>query len=439
MKWVDVLLRTSFQSLLSTSLAVLLGFFLAVLLLSEFSAKQRKISTFFLFWPSVMPAYFWFMVTAPLFGQSIWNLIFIQTLMNVGWVAWRLENFWSDQLSRGLELCYVEGASLKKIIFEVLLPMSRSQIFQTALTVFLFCFGNYSLAMLLAGPSWSLDVFLLQKWQEGQGLLPTINIAVVLWLVMLLCYVKVPPALTKPQVFIERFPMLKILGGKILLFLGLLTPLTFLYLFFHRIAWKYFIYLIPWAALFDSLLIGLVTGWLLWIFSALSLWGWASRRLYFFFSSLVSPPVSLLGLALVLLEVRGGCETLIISLGFALFLWPVLYRVFVAPYRDALIQQVQTASVCGSSRLHTLTKVILPQVNHSLFSMAALGAFWSVGDFSFASLLSYETTPLSKLIFEKINRYEMELAHAWFLWLLICAFISALFFIGCSYVANRKS
>ena len=89
--------------------------------------------------------------------------------------------------------------------------------------------------------------------------------------------------------------------------------------------------------------------------------------------------------------------------------------------------------------MHTLLHVVLPQVNSSLFSMSALGAFWSVGDFSFAALLSYETQPLARVILMKLDRYEMEIAHAWFLWLLIAAFLSALFFIGCSYVVNRKS
>lgn len=435
---VEILLRTSLQSLLSAGLSLALGFFIAVFILTEFSAKSRKWAIGLLLWPSFMPAYFWYMVTAAKTGTSIWLLVFIQVLMNMGWVAWRLQSYWSDQLSRNLELCYVEGTSWPRMIFKILWPLSRSQLWHLMMTVFLFCFGNYSLAMLLAGSSWSLDVFLVQMWQQGQGVLPTLLIALGLWVVMLVFYSEAPAGFFKPDVHIQNFVLWKTDFGKYFVFLMLFTPLSFLYLFFKDITWNYFFYLIPWVEVMDSFLVGLVTGWLLWMFSALSLWGWSSKRLHFFLNSLVSPPISLLGLGLSLFEVRGAGELMVTALGFALFLWPLLYRVFVAPYRDALIQQIQTASVCGSSRIRTMVHVILPQVNQSLFSMAALGAFWSVGDFSFASLLSYETQPLAKVILSKLDRYEMEIAHAWFLWLLIAAFLSALFFIGCSYVVNRK-
>ena len=439
MSWLEILARTSLQSLLSTGLSLVLGFFIGVFVLTEFSVRSRRVAIALLLWPSFMPAYFWFMVTASKMGSSVGLLIFIQVLMNMGWVAWRLQAFWNDQLSRSLELCYIEGTSWSRMIRKVLWPQSRSQLWHIAVTIFLFCFGNYSLAMLLAGSSWSLDVFLVQMWQQGHGLLPTLLIAFGLWVVMLIFYSEAPASFLKPQVLVQNFAIWKTDYGKYFVLLMLLTPLSFLYLFFKDIAWNYFFYLVPWIEIVDSFLVGIVTGWLLWFLSALSLWGWSSKRLHFFFVSLVSPPISLLGLGLSLFEVRGAGEILITALGFALFLWPLLYRVFVAPYRDSLIQQMQTASVCGSSRLNTLTQVVLPQVNQSLFSMAALGAFWSVGDFSFSSLLSYETQPLARVILMKLDRYDMEIAHAWFLWLLIAAFLSALFFIGCSYVVNRKS
>ena len=439
MNWLDVLWRTSLQSSLSTMLALFLGFFLAIFVLSELSLRQRRAAFVFLLWPSMMPAYFWFMVTASKTGQSVVLLIWIQALMNMGWVAWRLQSFWSDQLSRSLELSFVEGTSWVRLLRKVLWPLSRVQILHIAVSVFLFCFSNYSLAMLLAGSSWSLDVYLVEKWREGNGILPTLSVAAGLWVVMFIFYWKIPGGTGKPQVFIERFPMLKVFWGKPLLLLLLLLPMVFLYRFFQGVAWDLFFELVPWSALFDSLLVGLVTGWILWIFGALSLWAWPSKRMNFFFSSLVSPPVSLLGLLLSLLEIRGGGEILIIALGFSLFLWPLLYRVFVAPYRDALLSQMQTASVCGASRWQTLSRVLLPQVQSSLFSMSALGAFWSIGDFSFTSLLAYETTPLAKMILEKMNRYEMTLAHAWFSWLLAVAAVTSLFFIGCAYVTNRKS
>lgn len=436
---VEILLRTSLQSLLSAGLSLLMGFFIAVFVLTEFSIRSRHWAIALLLWPSFMPAYFWYMVTASKAGTSVWLLVFIQVLMNMGWVAWRLQGFFSDQLSRSLELCFVEGTSWSRMIFKVLLPLSRSQLWHLGVTVFLFCFGNYSLAMLLAGSSWSLDVYLVQMWQQGQGVLPTLLIAGGLWLVMLLFYWNAPVTFLKPETYIKNFAIWKTDYGKYFVLLMLLTPLTFLYLFFKDIAWNYFFYLIPWLEVMDSFLVGLITGWFLWMFSASSLWSWSSNRLHFFFTSMVSPPVSLLGLGLSLLEVRGAGELIITALGFALFLWPLLYRVFVAPYRDALIQQIQTAMVCGSSRLNTMIRVVLPQVNQSLFAMSAIGAFWSVGDFSFSALLTSDTQPLARVILMKLDRYEMEIAHAWFLWLLIAAFLSALFFIGCSYVVNRKS
>lgn len=439
MSWLDILARTSLQSLFSAGLSIFFGFFIAIFVLTEFPARSRRLAIALLLWPSFMPAYFWFMVTASKTGSSVWLLVFIQVLMNMGWVAWRLQAFWSDQLSRSLELCYTEGTSWSRMIQKVLWPLSRPQLWHIAMTVFLFCFGNYSLAMLLAGSSWSLDVFLVQMWQQGHGVLPTLLIALGLWVVMLIFYAEAPASFLKPQVSMRNFAVWKTDYGKYFVSLMLFAPLSFLYFFFKDISWNYFFYLVPWFEVMDSFLVGLVTGWLLWMFSAFSLWGWSSKRLHFFFTSLVSPPISLLGLGLSLFEVRGAGEILMTSFGFALFLWPLLYRVFVAPHRDALVQQMQTASVCGSSRLNTLSKVILPQVNASLFSMSALGAFWSVGDFSFASLLSYETQPLARVILMKLDRYDMEIAHAWFLWLLIAAFLSASFFIGCSYVVNRKS
>lgn len=438
MKWIDVLIRTSAQSLSSTGLALCFGFFLAVFLLSELSAKQKKWSTVFLLWPSLMPAYFWFMVLG-FKGQSVGLLIFVQTLMNMGWVAWRLQRYWSDQLSRSLELCFVEGASWSRILSKVLWPLSRSQIFHIGVSVFLFCFSNYSLALLMAGSSWSLDVFLVEAWQQGKGILPTVLSALGLWVAMLLVYLRAPPSIAKPQVNLGQFPMLKTVFGKWILPLLLFTPLILFYFFFYKVPWNLFFSLIPWTSIFDSFLVGLTTGWFLCMFSALSIWAWSVKKLNFFLSTLVSPPISLLGLGLSLLEWREGKEIVVMGFGFALLLWPLLYRVFVAPYYSSLITQIQTAEVCGASKSHIFLQVVLPQVGNSLFSMSALGAFWSVGDFSLSTVLSSDTRPLAKLILEKLNRYEMELAHAWFLWLMITAFIVAFFFVGCAYVANRKS
>ena len=332
MQWLDVLARTSLQSLLSTILSLGFGFFIALFVLTEFSVRSRKWAVALLLWPSFMPSYFWYMVTASKAGASVWLLIFIQVLMNMGWVSWRLQTFWSDHLSRNLELCYIEGTSWSRMISKVLWPLSRSQLLHLAVTVFLFCFGNYSLAMLLAGSSWSLDVFLVQMWQQGHGILPTLLIAFGLWLVMLMFYWKAPAPFLKPQITLQNFALWKTDYGKYFVLLMLVTPLSFLYFFFKDIAWNYFFYLVPWVEVMDSFLVGLVTGWFLWIFSAASLWGWSSQRLHFFFAGLVSPPISLLGLGLSLLEIRGGGEILVTALGFALFLWPLLYRVFVAPY-----------------------------------------------------------------------------------------------------------
>ena len=438
MQWFDVLLRTSLQSLISTGLSLFCGFFVAVFLMADLSSMQRKYSNLFLLWPSLMPAYFWFIVTGFYGHQSVMLLIFVQVLMNMGWVAWRLQAYWSDQLSRSLELSFVEGASWSKTITQVLFPLSRAQLFHIAISVFLFCFSNYSLAMLLAGSSWSLDVFLMQQWQQGHGVSSTFTLAFGLWAFMLLIYWYAPLTINKPQAFVSRYPMLQVFLGRLFLACALLLPLTFIYLFFQHVAWSLFLHLVPWTAMFDSLLIGLVTGWILWFLGVGALLLAARSEFNFILSSLVSPPITLLGLVLSFLEFRGSSEIIVLGLGFALMLWPLLYRVFVSSSLASLSQQLQTAEVCGASRLHTLLHVILPQLSRNLFAMSALGAFWSVGDFSLATVLSYETKPLAKLIFEKLNRYEMDLAHAWFFWLLITAFIAALFFIGCSYVADRK-
>ncbi len=409
------------------------------------SRRNSIIINLFVLLPSAVPVLFVILAALNLAPSltGFAGIVLLHALINIGLVAVTFEALLIEKVGSYLELARVEGASVRRMIFKIILPVLKKEIVLIWLSIFTFCFTSFAVPLIFGGSqATTIEVLIYElirvdsNWGDASlaAGLQSLFIFVLTFAIVR----------TESEVWI-RETKLNFLGVKplsILIFLpsfvmvtGLLVELLpgFSELFRELPASE-----LLWLAL-NSFIISIGTAsfcLFALVLIALAQPAALARKAILGF---LAPSSILTGFALLIVWRDVGVASLIkICIGLTLLFLPILYRLGWDAKLRQLRGQIQTAETLGASHWLAFKKVAWPQLQPTAAKLSALAAFWAWGDFALSKMVAERTLSISLMVQSLMGAYRLSSATA-LVWLMF--FGSALtYFLVWSVVnvASRK-
>ena len=448
--FADAFNFTFLQALASSLIATVFGIAgsFGLIGLRGYSSNSKRNSlliNLFVLLPSAAPVLFVILsalnIAPSLTGLS--GIVLLHSLINVGLVAVTFEMLLIEKTGGYLELARVEGASVGRMIFKIILPILKKEIILIWLSIFAFCFTSFAIPLIIGGSqATTIEVLIYElirvdaNWGDA---------SIVAGLQSLFIFILTFAIVRSDHEHSSRETNLQFLGVKLLSVL-ILLPSTVLVigLLIELIpGFRELFREIPISELLslglNSLIISLGTATL--CLASLALIALAQptgvwRKMILGF---LAPSSILTGFALLIVWRDVGAASLIkISIGLTLLFLPILYRLGWDAKLRQLRSQIQTAEILGANRWLAFTKVAWPQLQPTAAKLSALAAFWAWGDFALSKMVAERTLSISLMVQSLMGAYRLSSATA-LVWLMF--FGSALtYFIVWSVVnvASRK-
>ncbi len=442
-----VLKNTITQAFLSSTLALVFGFWGALGLLSLQNKYFSKwMIEVVILLPNVLPSLFLILAILKVinpFPFGVTGLVIAHVFLNIGPVAISLARILPNKLGQISELAWVEGAKSAQFWFyswKIIL----SDLLSLWTYVFILCFTSFSIPMVLAGDKGTtLEVLIFEKIRLEQNWGQALGIAF-LQIGILFLFATLPTKISfKKASSRHGFPYAKRSWGilpPLIISAILLYALTegFLKGFSELAVAQLFNQELFFMAL-RSLIMGISVGLLVLFFLQVILFCSPSFILRKFLISYVAPGSALTALAFWLIgDSHGlfGYAKLILSL--SLISLPILYRLAWRQEVDGLQGQVQTAQTLGAKPLQIWQEITGPQGWQVACRLAGFASLWAIGDFAMSRILLYEKPHLGLIIEGLTNSYRLAAATTLCWLMIIIGFISYAFFWGISHVRSRK-
>ena len=447
-EWLEVIFWTFIQSGLSSVLALVLGFLGARGLVSFAHKKYLGLLEALLIIPCLIPPLLpalsiinlTELVTA--FPFSLASLIVIQGLIHSGLMAVMFSRLFIKELTSLSEWAWVHGITT----WNFLIFSSRSLLKKDIKILFMLLFINawtsLSLPMLVSGRSiYSLEFYIYEKlktpllWPEAGFLMlfQTLGIFTFLWWGF--------SHLKTSQIKIQA-RRIRLISQPLMLmipFICLFLSVSGLFLWPKQLAITQFIELksILIQASITSLFIGFGVSLLTFALLGSILFSFSYKKSRLFLASYMHPGSMLPAMALLLIFPN---QFLFFKwiLGLTLLFFPFIYRFFCQIHLDKLETQIQIARVHGATPYQIVSKILWPQCFSHLFLGAGMAGFFSVGDFAFSSLISYNKWSIALVVFDLFSGYHLDVSLISAVLLLMIGLLILLFWQGVAFVYNKK-
>lgn len=381
--------------------------------------------------------------SAPItFMNTLWGILLVHVFYNTTIVLRVVGSAWSQLDPRWEQTAQVLGASKRRTLREVTLPLLRPSILAAALLVFLFDFTSFGVILMVGGPYFTtLEVAIYQQTLS----LFNLPLAGILAVVQLLCTFAITWVYSKvngsrrvplmPRLDAEKLQPARSLKEKLtvfamntLLILLLVAPMLALILrSFLRLAadqgnrggftpgftLQYYtqlfvnsnqsiFYVPPASAALNSLLFALLTVALSLLLGMLTVYTmFRHQRMRRWLDALITLPLGAsavtLGLGFVITFNRAPFDVshfpLLIPIAHALVATPFVVRSLQPALNSIPASLRQAAGVLGASPLQVWRRVDLPLLRRSLLVAAIFAFTISLGEFGATSFLARPETP----------------------------------------------
>ncbi len=449
--FVELLQRSFLQSAFSAGLAIVLGVIGAAGLLRR-SVKWEALAIA----PAAVPSIaivLGFMTFLP--GLQGWLAIaFAHACVSSGLVAVVLARIIRTSLGGSLELAWTEGALRRDIWLRGVLPAIREDIVRLALTIFAASLTSFSIPLLLGGSKTaSLEIAILQaiRLDNAWDIAAALSLFQMLLLLMLVFVLARNEAERVRHFESEiRVEIGRVLGNDLAFALLFFAPALILTSLLRSPAAGFL--QIQTAGLFDRTEIifqalggSLLTATLSGAFTAFILLGFAfvypNDRQRRFISAYLAPSVAITGFSTLAIGWRANptflLDVLRISIGSAMLFAPILWRLRFEQRLARLEGQIRVSETLGAPFTMTFLKVLLPQLQETLFWSAGLVSFWSWGDYAVGSISASSPMTLALIAKGLLESYRIEAASVL---ILVCLLLGAssyrLFLFGGARVAR---
>ena len=450
-EWKSTLVWSSIQSAASASISLVIGFFLALLLLSSGRRWTMWLMLALLlpgFFPPLMIVLTGMQVTdwLGLSSLGLGVVVFCHALMNVGLVAVGVYQLVVMRLKGMIELATVESAPYKMIVGSIILRRLWRELAILFFLVFSMCFNSFSIPLILGGDqTMSFEVLVYQKvrvyndWNQAL-------FYVFFEMFFVSCFIWLLPKQDDESVVTEllqfgRWPMPMVFAfclAPLLLVLfselaGVLPALTQLHLL-SELGGHF------WVLSFQSLYLGFAASFvsvlLCWCMGYLSPWG----KLRKVFQGLSAPSAVVVGFGLMLLfGDQPYLQLVSLVLGLSILFFPYLYRWQLDPALQRLQSQVEMAKVMGAGRSQIFWDILRPQLVSPVGFIAGVMGFWVIGEFALVQLMTGKELTLAVLAQGLLERYRLDLGSIVILWTITLGFVNWLFIGGVVRVFSHRS
>ncbi|MGI9548753.1 MAG: hypothetical protein ACR2M7_02070 [Bdellovibrionales bacterium] len=451
LEFLSVIGWTFFQALAATGLIFLFSFLGVRGLLTLVSKKYYFLIEAFVVLPSLIPSLILVISVANLlelfmpFPFGLGSLIFFQVLTYTGLCSVVWSRVLSEEISQLSEWAYIHDLSSWKFLKYIMRTFLRKDIKTLMTLIFISAFTSLSLPLLTAGGRGvSLEFFIYEQLKDPDAW-PVATFLILLQTVLIFyIYIKAfSPTLSSSFNFYKG--KIYLIPKKIMLIIPLFPSLISVFgLFFISDFKKNFLKIIDldfilWSSLLHSFLLGLGVGSLVLVFFIMMSLSFRSSIFRKFVVAFMYPGVTLVGFAFLILPFYSLNFVLLKWIfGLSLLLFPIVYRLRGEVMLEKLTDQVEMTRLLGGSWLFVFSKILWPQSRSVFFLCAGLSAFLACGDFSYSLIVSQGHWNMALLTYDLFSSYRLDLAllASWFL--LILSLLVFLFWIGVSFVFDKK-
>ncbi len=425
------------QAGLSAGFSVLVGLVLTFSILSESGVKRIHFFEAALLLPNLLPplviilSFLSWSKWIGFYPYGMWSVVLVHVLLNAGLVAVSLNRVIRTKALRLAEVAWVLGSNRRTIVWRVVLPVVKRELWILFVFVFGLCLTSFSLPLLLAETrSVSLEVAIFDTIRMRGNWSQALFLAAVQALLLLFLALKMPRLVTSQNI--------KDSGGSGPLGFSQLKILVFLPALFLVGGWmaglsggklvvpKDFL---PSALM--SLSIGLGVGGLHLLLFLILVYlvplGFVGR----FLNGYLAPSPALIGFGFLLLPLSSEPWAFLkLILALTLISLPLLYRWLLHGAFENLANQVEVARVLGASSRQIGNEIVWPQVLNPLLKCCGLAAIWASGDFALSSIFLRGPSTLPLLIQDLIQSYQIEMAMWLMIPLMVIGILCYFFFVG---------
>lgn len=432
-----VLSFTFLQAALSGIFSLLGGFMIAL------GLARRK--TNFIYWvllPSFVPSLFLVIsimnVINP-FPFGLWGTVLVHTFTYSGLVGVVLLSKIRERAGGMIELAHIEGASRSSVIFNLVIPILKSDLMNLFTLIFVISFGSFSVPLLTGSVgAITFEVLTYQKiiiegnFPQAFGL---VTMQLLITAVIALLYSPQTSVRSRRFANLESiFWMPGDLYGKILVLLSVFG----LFLVDSNIPTE--IWQVLPGRVLGSVVIGIGSGILCFAFLTSICFGLPHSYFERFLLSYVSPSVPIIGFGFLLLGFSNVLfAPLAIIFGLVMSTLPGLYRLLLADDVKSLRNQIEVARTMGAGWNQIFTYITFPQCVKSISLLSGFCAFWAVGDFALSRLVASRTINVAMLVDDLMGSYRLGAASVLVWLLLVIGGGIFLLFRGLGNVLSKKS
>lgn len=434
---VDVLWFTFSQAWVSAFLALLLGLWGGLGLLSIASSRWKPVVETLFLLPNFLPQLFVILAflnfTSLIFGRSSQGfgaIVAIHVSINAGLIAVAINRFLVKKMGGLTELALIEGASFSHFCWKGVLPLLQRELSLLFLLVFALCFTSFSVPLVVGGiAGTTLEVLIYEKvrisQEWGQAVVISILQVAIVFILSLFLF---KAELNLPSRQESNMKLLQCPSGlffPLLIFGIMISNQIWPALKARGQFWEFLLWSPQWLYQWGSTVaVGLGVGFLLLILLSLMTFCWSEKWLHRMCAGYMAPSTALTGFAfLVLLPHSGFWVYLKLILGITLIAFPSLYRWLGESTILALEEQVKVARTLGASPWQIFWFVQWPQVAKAYGIAAGVAAFWACGDFAYSSIVTTMDITLALLAKNLMSFYRLELATLVVWWTILTGFM----------------
>ncbi len=443
-----VFYRNFVQAFWSALTCLFIGIFGALGLIKY---KNKPFLEIFILLPSFFPSLFVIFSILTVFSllpfdfpYGLSGIVIAHVVIYSGLVSIMLARTFKESCGSQIILARIFGHSQKDIIFHVLLPNIKRDLFTIFLTLFCFCLGSFSIPLLLGGGKWVTTEMAIYELIRFEGNLTSAALLSFYQIFILLFFIYFIPCIKekKPTWDYQN------IGSKWLICLPVI--ITFVLLsscFVDLIAgWSSFIVILSNPLLLlksfgGTLFISFLTGCVILFFLSLIAFVGPSAFLDKFYLLFMMPSTAVMGFSLLFLsyywqwELRSLVQaSFLTSLGLSLLFLGGLYRWKWSGEIFRLASQRQLARLMGHGSWSIFLHVTWPQSKSLAFHLAGLAAFWAAGDFALSLMIFKDSSStLGLLLNSMISSYRFTGAA----WVLLFMLLSGFLMWFCFFIVNK--
>lgn len=438
------------QATLSAVFSLLIGFWVALGLLSLNSPRTRRLR-FFLellcLLPNFLPPIFILLSALSVidpFPMGISGIVIIHSLMNFGLAAVLLASTIETKLGGIIELAYVEGASRFRFLRQGLLPMLKKDLWLLGLFIFVVCFGSFAVPLIVGGGrGTTVEVLIYEKIrlssQWGDAVLLAFLQSVFIFALSFIASRGKGSLYHRPA----NLKLLRSYSGLIVI-----AVLSFVYLFGYvqgfvsGLAMISTFYELQSALIWNflgSIVLGLSVGLLCYVGLMWIAYCWPKKWFERFLNGYVAPSTSLACFSLLILGPNEGLYPFFkIPLALTILSLNSLFRMGWDSELHALQNQMTVAYSMGASSGQIFREVLFPQLSRRAGLLAGVASIWACGDFAVSRILAHRDLSIAMMTETLMSGYRLNQAIVLSSLIIVAGLICFLICVGGSRVLSRK-